>query len=488
MNDVPYQAEYHESPILDYRGNPLIEALPPILTETEALQAMGNFPPAVSEEERNLDSSVRLHGVDRLRLVVQPLFVHIALESDFSALIRSGYVSRNPFSSDTVRHLHSLSTTKRLTGNFKSSASTFGLIGLSGVGKSTSLESVLKLYPQTITHRRYKGLNFVQTQITWLKFDCPFDGSLGGLCRAFFRAVDFALGQDRYSKSQGRASIPSMIQLMEQIASTYYLGALIIDELQNLRSAKTGGKDNMLNFFVNLINVIGIPIVVVGNNSMLNLFSDVLRNARRVGGCGITEFQRFERDRLWELFINMLWSSYNWCRSENPLTEEILDTLYDLSQGVTDFAVKLIILGQREAIQSREEVMTPALLRRVFNSRMKILAPALAALRSGDPRQLSRFEDLIPVKDQIDAMMLWSTSSTNDRFALLETMRGLQNQPSEPQPKKQAHAPLKAVIPPKAKEITNDASPGERLLAEGWLTTAVLEFSDIYRASDAPGD
>ncbi|WP_290601882.1 hypothetical protein [Janthinobacterium sp.] len=48
---------------------------------------------------------------------------------------------------------------------------------------------------------------------------------------------------------------------MEQIASTYFIGAIFIDELQHLNAAKTGGKDNMLNFFVNLINTIGIRVV-----------------------------------------------------------------------------------------------------------------------------------------------------------------------------------------------------------------------------------
>lgn len=488
MTSVPVHAEYNESPVLEYQGNLLIEALPPILTESEAMHAMMNFPPAVTDAERSLDRSVRLHGVDRLRLVVQPLFVHLDLESDFSALIRGGYVGRNPMSTETVRHLHSLSTSKRHSSGFRSSARTFSLTGLSGVGKSTALESVLKLYPQTILHQRYKGVPFVQTQITWLKFDCPFDGSLGGLCRAFFRAVDKAIGQERYANSLGRMSIPSMIQLMEQVASTYFLGALIIDEVQNLKSAKAGGKENMLNFFVNLINVIGIPVVFVGNNSMVSLFSDVLRNARRSSGYGLIEFERFQRGDLWTLFVQKLWNPYNWCQKENPLTDDLIETIYDLSQGVTDFAVKLIILGQREAIQSREELMTPALLSRVFNVRMKILAPALSALRSGDPRQQGLFEDLLPMSDQIDAMMLWKASSTQDRLALLQTIRGHQEMPVDEAPEqKHVTSPVHQVTSSKAAEIAREGDPGARLKAEGWLTSNVMEFSDIYKMTGSHG-
>src|SRR3546814_10561866 len=110
----------------------------------------------------------------------------------------------------------------------------------------------------------------------------------------------------------------------------------------------------MLNFFVNLINSIGIPVVFIGTNSMISLFSDVLRNARRGCGLGVTEFQRFEKgDPIWRMLVESLWE-YQWCREISPLTDDLFDVLYDLTQGVTDFLVKLLILGQRFAIQDRK--------------------------------------------------------------------------------------------------------------------------------------
>ncbi|WP_367648318.1 ATP-binding protein [Paraburkholderia phenoliruptrix] len=78
---------------------------------------------------------------------------------------------------------------------------------------------------------------------------------------------------------------------MEQIASTHCVGVLIVDELQHLRVAKIGGKDNMFNFFVTLVNSIGIPVVFVGTNSMIDLFSDVMCNARRATGLGLTDLR-----------------------------------------------------------------------------------------------------------------------------------------------------------------------------------------------------
>lgn len=481
--NIHFVAQYEASPVLEFQGNPLIEALPPIFSETDTASLITHFPP-VNEHERELDRAVRLHCIDRLRTVVQPLPVHLELESSLSSLIRSGYVGRNPLSPTTVRHLHSLSTSRRTSDGFRSTATTFSLVGLSGIGKSTALESILRLYPQTVLHERYESRQFVQTQITWLKLDCPFDGSLSGLCRAFFRAVDQAIGQDRYANSyRSRSGLPDTIQRMEQVASTYFIGALLIDEIQHLRSARTGGKDNMLNFFVNLINSIGIPVVFIGTNSMISLFSDVLRNARRGCGLGVIEFQRFEKhDRYWKMLVQSLWA-YQWCREVSPLSDELFEVLYDLTQGVTDFLVKLLILGQRFAIQYGEERLDPSTFRRVADTKMQILKPALSALRSRDPRQLGRFEDLLPIDSQLEGMMLPSSDDVSKRYSLLS---GISPMPTvKPLGKPMAAVPklVTASTQESARlsEIAKSENPLQQLRDEGWLCEQIFEFSDAYR-------
>lgn len=60
-----------------------------------------------------------------------------------------------------------------------------------------------------------------------------------------------------------------------------YLGALIIDEFQNIRVAKSGGIDKMNNFLASLVNKIGIPIVLIGLPEAVDAISKGLMNARR---------------------------------------------------------------------------------------------------------------------------------------------------------------------------------------------------------------
>ena len=488
MKQCSVTADYQSSPVLEYSGNPLIEAMPPILTEAQAAQGLAAFPP-LPNDERGMPKEVRLHCLNRLAHLVQPFPIYLDLENAVSSILRSGYVGRNPLDVGTWRHLHSLSLRQGPTPQFNSTASTFSLVGLSGIGKTTALDAVLRLYPQVITHHRYRDQDFIHTQIVWLKLECPFDGSLSGLCHTFFRAVDEATGEERYTKRyRGKGGIQELIQRMEQVASTYFIGALFIDELQHLRTAKTGGKDNMLNFFINLINSIGIPVVFVGTNSMLELFVHVLRNARRASGFGIYDFkQPTEEDASWELLLKAVWG-YQWVKTVAPLTPELKAALYDLTQGITDFLTKLMILGQRYAIQSDREVLDVDVFRHVANTKMKLLQPALDALRTHDPAKMRRFEDLLPPDEQLAEMMYDSHRDGRNRLAMLSQVQPLPNSAEVSDPSAISSVPAKSEPSDRKAETISIAStigaqedPLRVLSKADWFVRDPFEFVPTYR-------
>ncbi|MNG05659.1 Transposon Tn7 transposition protein TnsC [compost metagenome] len=185
------------------------------------------------------------------------------------------------------------------------------------------------------------------------------------------------------------------------------------------------------------------------------------------------------------MLVESLWA-YQWCREVSPLTDELLDVLYDLTQGVTDFLVKLMVLGQRFAIQSGEERLTASTFRRVADTKMHILKPALSALRSRDPRQLSRFEDLLPIDDQLEGMMSLDVNGLVDRLTLL---RGITPGPrpdsegaaiSNTPPSKPAAVGSSSQLT-KSAQIAKSENPLQTLQEEGWLNTDVCEFSSHYR-------
>lgn len=393
-------AVYGDPRIPSYRGNPLIEALPPIWASDEVAKLLMQYPDH-EEAQRTWPTELRFHLIRNAANFFEPLPIHLDLEQRFSSMIRMGYLARNPVRpgfwaavDDGVRAIGS-NTPEPRPSLSRSTAFGFAIIGISGIGKTMAVESILSLYPQVIYHSRYNDQDFSRVQLVWLKLDCPFDGSVRGLCFNFFQTIDSLL-DTQYARNyarNGRATIDELLPQMARVASIHGLGLLVIDELQHLSEAKSGGRSRMLNFFVQLVNTIGMPVVLIGTYKAFPLLRGEFRQARRNTGQGDLVWVRMENDALWRYFAEAMWR-YQYVRSPSPLTDKLSDVLYDVTQGITDLAVKVYILAQIRAIVTGRERITPALLRSVAADSLQLVAPVLAALRHRDSLALQTVEDV----------------------------------------------------------------------------------------------
>src|SRR5690625_2700974 len=93
---IAVEAKYTEQVISDYRRNPLIEALPNLLSPHEVIEKIAVYP-EYYRSERQVESHYRIHMIDRLFQVFQPLPMNLELENKISRALRQGYISRNPF-------------------------------------------------------------------------------------------------------------------------------------------------------------------------------------------------------------------------------------------------------------------------------------------------------------------------------------------------------------------------------------------------------
>ncbi|MNO95415.1 Transposon Tn7 transposition protein TnsC [compost metagenome] len=269
----------------------------------------------------------------------------------------------------------------------------FALVGISGIGKSSSLMRILQMYPQVILHRKYKGQDMpAPYQIVWLKMDCPHDGSIRGLCLNFLLAVDSLVGTKYYKKNTTKTT-DELLPIMAQAASVHCLGVLVIDEIQNLQEAKDDRAAQMLNFFVQLVNTIGLPVILVGTYKALPALNGEFRNARRNSGQGDATWHHFQKDEEWEWLLQGLWK-YQWTNKKADLTTEFIDIMFEESQGISDIAIKLFMLTQWRALDKEIEHITPELIRSVARDRFTLIKPALEALRSGKKNQIQKFADI----------------------------------------------------------------------------------------------
>ncbi len=401
---------YKDPGIERYRGNPFIEALTPIMSVEQIRKRLTG---KVKYNPQDVFSNARERAHEVSALLddfFQPIANHLQLEEKISIMIRGGYVGRNLADGSLNTHMQN-GYERIMSGELdsfrfaqtNSTAKSLSLIGCSGSGKSTTINRILATYPQVIYHERH---NYIQ--LSYLKIECPHDGSLKSLCLNFFRELDQVLHtnyEDKYAKK--RHSTEVLLALMSQAATQKAIGILVIDEIQRLSQRRSGGKEKMLEFFVALVNVIGVPVVMVGTPKARPIFELELQSGRRSAGFGSLFWQPMiaekpSKDRKtgelrkteWIAFSDKLWR-YQWLlKREEVLTDEIRECWYDLSQGVLDIVVKLFVLAQLRAIATGVERLTVNLLKQVYHDELKPVHPMLAALRSGDVELIAKYSDL----------------------------------------------------------------------------------------------
>lgn len=345
--------------------------------------------------------------------LVIPLPVAFEVESALSVLIRRGYAARNPFNREWRRKHFNI---KKEMGEplveyevCSKSVPAIMVTGVSGSGKTTLIANLLEMYHQTIIHTDYKGESFNVKQLVWINVNASFDASLRGLILSMFGAVDAALGtnyRQQYEKS--RHTIDTMIGNLSQVFATHHLGVLFVDEIQCLMLRGDKEAELALSLFLKIGNVCRVPIVFGGTYAAVKMFSKVARNARRVCNGGYFDLilpAKYD-DVIWDkLIVELIWKKYQWVSSPAPLTDELRKLIFHLSQGIMAMMIALIRAAQIYAIRKNVNTVDEEILITVYKRQFVLMHAALDALRSNERNRLEKFEDLLPPKDQLNALL-----------------------------------------------------------------------------------
>jgi hypothetical protein len=403
---IKVDADYRTptSPI-DQIGNPLIDALPPVRDMFEFAPIIADAAlPEYKEEHRQLPTADREQQILCLGDVFVPRLRDLELARTISMLIRDGYRARHPLAPTYIRDfttdIEKLRAARR--SKIRSKTRSAALFGTPGMGKTSSIEHGHCLFPQVILHplELADGRRFPLVpvrQIVYLIVKCPKNGSMLSLCKEIMNAIDDVLGDTSYVDSARKEDSAEKLITIEipKLIKKHHIGIIVIDDVQNLNEATSGGAETMLNQFGLMEEVLKIPVLLVGTFASLLLFQGKRAGrSRKLMGFKGPLWGPMSFDAEWKLWLEKLWI-YQYTRKRSILTAGIKKLLHRRSAGIPDLAAKAYMLAQLDAFYEGEEV-TYAILNRVFDTDLAFFGPFVKAIMTEDTEAIAKAEDLLP--------------------------------------------------------------------------------------------
>ena len=277
------EALYTPQRIPQYRGNPLIEALPTPLEDDALIESLFSTP-EFDTTQREWTQSERLQMLAQLSSFMVPMDRHLRLAQHIDTLMRQGYVGRAPRTVESQRVFTKLYEQQKAGKTFNTSlvqltAQLSGaLIGIPGMGKTTTIQRILQRVPAVIFHPQHNIY-----QVPYLHIEMPYDGaSVKGLAESIFRKMDLLLPDANYGKQYGkeRSGAETLMNHAARVLHMHAVGLLVVDELQNLENSPKN-HDALMTLLVSASNELGVPILFVGTNKAQSLLSQDFRQARR---------------------------------------------------------------------------------------------------------------------------------------------------------------------------------------------------------------
>jgi hypothetical protein len=215
-----------------------------------------------------------------------------------------------------------------------------------------------------------------------------------------------------------------MLDEWRQVARAHFLGILHLDEVQNFfklpnlakRRKKNGSpedielsivEDQCLKWILSLTNTWQIPVLLTGTPDGVGALTKRLANIQRfvMGGCcSYRHFERIDDPSYAKGFVEQL-ARYQFVATPLVVTSELLDLILLLTAGIPRLIVALWIAAHRVAFERPNgDDLRLEDLKKAADTYLAPVAPAVAALRSKDPRLMARYEDLVRRDDNY-----WST-------------------------------------------------------------------------------
>lgn len=402
----------YEKNLLNERhaNNPLIEALRPAPSMDE-IKAELEFLPPFNPASRQWDNHLRMAELLSLTNIMVPLSSHFALASCMDSMIREGYVGRSPLTAAHIAIYQEIAQDRQERKPFRQSYETVtpvmstSLIGVSGMGKTTTVRRFLERYEKVIYHPQLDIY-----QIPWLHFEMPDNGKgVKALLSNIVQAISELIPDNNYVDDHlrsGRATVESLQSSVRILLNKHCVGLLVPDEVQHVANTSRGDQE-VMSQLTTLANKSRTPVLYIGTPKAEKVLGLDLRQARRSIPLNVGSWTPLHRqdtaidedgevtfqDGEWVYFMKSLWQ-YCWLRKPSTLTSRMLDVFYDCTQGIIDLAIKLFVLAQARAMTDGTEALSEQLVLAAYRENFKLVHPMIDAMRRKDPGALAMYEDI----------------------------------------------------------------------------------------------
>ena len=380
-------AIYDNGPI----GNPFLAAMPEELSKDEFFEYVRSYP-QLPANLADMTSEERRQELPRLSTLFIPLdYMYVIYDLLYRA-IRGTYMRRTSLME--IQNINALYGNREV-GAYATQADTGSILGIPGIGKTSTVRRCLSILPQVIEHTEYQGHTCYCKQVLYLFVECPSDCSVKTLALNIMTALDGAIGS-KYIESLSclRTSSASALATQTKIlCMTHHVGIILVDEIQNavVTARKNRQVKPLIKFLVELTNDTSTGIYFVGTPLAEELFAEEEHLKRRTRGIRLLPFKP---DGVYRQFLEQLWP-YQLTPQQAALTNKLANKLYDWSGGIPAYIIKIFQESQVQALLHGE----PAINEKTMQRAIDLLAIKVPKTYAGGTF-LSDFEVELALNDQ----------------------------------------------------------------------------------------
>jgi hypothetical protein len=404
-SSVRAPAAYCESRVPAYQSNPLILALGPLVNDDGLFEALGKAPDYESKW-RKLSPEERTHLLPDCRGIVYPLPDTFKIFKKLSVMIRHGYKDRNPMDAGCQQKLLALEELPHDLRNLsvaKASRnhSMSGLItGISGTGKTTVIEAFIDTFPPGVyVHTEFQGRKINCVQVPFVIVENDPKGSLIGLLESILDELERLTGDNQYLDLRKNYTLHHLIPHVVKQLVLNSVGMVFVDEAEYVKAQFNGGDAGMLFTWIHLMNSTGVPLVLLANPEIEQVFEKWLKASMRFSaGCRV-KIHPLQRGEQYDEFLDAVWE-YQYTKKKthlrsNPLEEEIRYQMHYHSQGILRLILDLYRWTQDLAIErGGDEIITPRLIQEAAEINGHEIEPLVRVIAGNKSKELANYRDL----------------------------------------------------------------------------------------------